>query len=102
MANFREASRFTLLAIVPAAILAGIAVEWNRRRAAPLLVVVLALGGAAGLLDRGPVRYAAAAARPAGVPDRLPAVDGPIAADHSNSIVVDGPVRAVGRRRALR
>ena len=90
MANFREASRFTLLAIVPAAILAGIAVDWIRRRAAPLLVVVLALAvleaGWTGDVSVTPPRQRAPAA-----PARLPAVDGPIAADHSGSVVVDVP-----------
>ncbi len=90
LANFREASRFTLLAIVPAAILAGIAVDWIRRRAAPLLVVVLALAvleaGWTGDLSVTPPRQRAPAS-----PTRLAAVDGPIAADHSDSIVVDVP-----------
>jgi hypothetical protein len=90
LANFREASRFTLLAIVPAAILAGIAVDWVRRRAAPLLVVVLALAvleaGWTGDLSVTPPLQRAPAS-----PTRLPAVDGPIAADHPGSIVVDVP-----------
>ncbi len=90
MGDFREASRFTLLAIVPAAILAGIAVDWIRRRAAPLLVVVAALAvleaGWTGDLSITPPLQRAPAS-----PTRLAAVDGPIAADHSGSIVVDVP-----------
>jgi hypothetical protein len=90
LGDFREPARFTLLAIVPAAVLAGMAVDWLRRRAAPLLVVVLALAvleaGWTGDLSITPrVQRAPAAAA------RLPAVDGPIAADHSNAIVVDVP-----------
>jgi hypothetical protein len=84
MASFREADRLALLGLVGAALLAGAGVDWLRRRQAwPFLVVVVALGA----LEAGT----------SGIPGEivvsttLPAVDRPIAADHSGSIVVDVP-----------
>jgi hypothetical protein len=82
---FREADRLALLGLVGAALLAGAGVDWlGRRRVWPLIVVVALLGG----LEAGW----------SGSPDGLPtmptvlaALDGPIAADHSGSIVVDVP-----------
>jgi hypothetical protein len=83
MAGFREAARFTMLGVLPAALLAGAAVDWLRRHAALLLIPVLALAaleaGWAGNLAVGIM------------PTSLPALDRPIAADHSGSIVVDVP-----------
>jgi len=83
MSGFREAARFTMLGVVPASLLAGAAVGWLRYHLAPLLVPVLVFAaletGWAGNLAVGTMRTA------------LPAVDGPIAADHSASIVVDVP-----------
>ena len=83
MAGFREAARFTMLGVVPASLLAGAAVEWLRYHLAPLLIPVLVFAaleaGWAGNVAVGTMRTA------------LPAVDGPIAADHSASIVVDVP-----------
>jgi hypothetical protein len=83
MAGFREAARLTMLGVLPAALLAGAAVDWLRRRAALLLIPVLVLAaleaGWAGNLAVGTM------------PTARPALDGPIAADHSGSIVVDVP-----------
>jgi hypothetical protein len=83
MAGFREAGRFTMLGIVPASLLAGAAVNWLRYHAAALLIPVLVLAaletGWAGNVGLGTM------------PTARPAVDGPIAADHSSSIVVDVP-----------
>jgi len=83
MAGFREAARFTMLGVLPAALLAGAAVDWLRRRAALLLIPVLILAaleaGWAGNLAVGTM------------PTAMPALDRPIAADHSGSIVVDVP-----------
>jgi hypothetical protein len=87
LANFREADRFTELGLVAAALLAGAGVAWLRSHTKPVLVVALTLG----VLEAGwsgnpnahwPVRV---------MPTALPALDGPIAADHSRSIVVDVP-----------
>jgi hypothetical protein len=91
---FREADRMTLLALVGAALLAGAAVDRlaragsptgaARRWALPAIAVVAVLGG----LEAG------WPGSPKGVetmPTTLPAVDRPIAADHSASIVVDVP-----------
>jgi hypothetical protein len=83
MAGFREAARLTMLGVLPAALLAGAAVDWLRRRAALLLIPVLVLAaleaGWAGNLAVGTM------------PTARPALDRPIAADHSGSIVVDVP-----------
>jgi hypothetical protein len=83
MASFREADRFALLGLVGAALLAGAAVEWLRRRAWPALIVVALLAA----LEAG---WPGDAGQPT-MPTALPGVDRPIAADHSNSIVVDVP-----------
>jgi hypothetical protein len=82
LSALREADRLALLGLVGAAMLAGSAVEWSLRHAKPLIAVlalaVLEVGwsGAAGI---GVMATA------------LPAVDRPIAADRSDSIVVDVP-----------
>jgi hypothetical protein len=83
LSALREADRFALLGLVGAVILAGAAVDWLSRHAKPVIIVVAALavfeagwqGGAGDLV----------------MPTSLPRVDGPIAADHSGSIVVDVP-----------
>jgi hypothetical protein len=82
---FREADRMALLGLVGAALLAGAAVDWlARRRAWPVIAVVAVLG----------VLEAGWPGKPVGVPSMpttLAALDRPIAADRSNSIVVDVP-----------
>ena len=83
LSAFREADRLAILGLVAAALLAGAAVEWLRYHARPLIVVV----AAAALLESG---YAALPSVRA-MPTTLPALDAPIAADHSGSIVVDFP-----------
>jgi hypothetical protein len=83
MAGFREAARLTMLGIVPASLLAGAAVDWLRHHLAWLLIPVLVFAaleaGWAGNPGLGTM------------PTAMPRVDAPIAADHSNSIVVDAP-----------
>ena len=83
LSGFREASRIMMLGLVPAALLAGAAVNWLRYHAVKAIIVVAALGlleaGWSGNPDIG------------SVPTALPAVDRPIAADHSGSLVVDVP-----------
>jgi hypothetical protein len=87
LANFREADRFTELGLVAAALLAGPAAGWLRAHARPLLAVVLALGALEAGWSGNPPQQG-----PIGVmPTALPRLDGPIAADHSASIVVDVP-----------
>ncbi|HCU95779.1 MAG TPA: hypothetical protein DHU96_24920 [Actinobacteria bacterium] len=83
LSSFREADRLAILGLVPAALLAGAAVNWIRYHARPLLVVVLALG----LLEAGYSGTAKVGVMPAS----YPGVDKQIAADHSQSIVVDLP-----------
>jgi hypothetical protein len=83
LAGFREAARISLLAMVPAALLAGAAVDWLRARAAVLITPVLILG----LLEAGWAGNPAVTTMPVA----LPRLDGPIAADRSGSLVVDVP-----------
>ena len=82
---FREADRLALLGLVGAALLAGAAVDWlARRRIWPVILVVAVLGA----LEAG------WSGTPGGLPvmpTAFPALDRPIAADHSGSIVVDVP-----------
>lgn len=83
LASFREADRFALVGLVGAALLAGAAVDWMRRHAWPVIIVVAVLGG----LEAG---WPGDAGQPT-MPTALPALDRPIAADHSGSVVVDVP-----------
>src|ERR1022692_2479929 len=83
LSGFREPARILMLGLVPAALLAGAAVNWLRYHAAPVIVVVLALG----VLEAG----WSGNPRIRSMPTALPAVDRPIAADHSASLVVDVP-----------
>ena len=83
MAGFREAARLTMLAFVPAALLAGAAVDWLRYHAAALVIPALVLGA----LEVGWAGNPAVGT----MPTALPALDHPIAADHSRSLVVDVP-----------
>jgi hypothetical protein len=93
MAGFREATRFTMLGLVPAALLAGAGVGWLSTRSRLLVVPVLLLG----LLEAGWAGDASVGAVWAGtrapgvMRTALPALDRPIAADHSSSVVVDIP-----------
>ncbi len=83
LSGFREPSRIAELGLLSVALLAGYTVSWLRFHARYLLVVVLVLGV-----------FEAGLTTPPGaktMPDRLPALDNPIAADHSGSIVVDVP-----------
>jgi hypothetical protein len=83
LATFREANRFTELALVPMVLLAGSAVEWLRKHAGagviPVLVLALLETGWSGNPGIG------------SMPTALPALDRPIAAQHTSSIVVDVP-----------
>jgi 4-amino-4-deoxy-L-arabinose transferase-like glycosyltransferase len=83
LSGFREASRIMMLGILPAALLAGAAVDWLRYHAAKAIVVVAVLG----LLEAG----WSGSGWISSMPTALPAVDRPIAASHNNSMVVDIP-----------
>ncbi len=83
LSSFREADRLAILGLVPAALLAGAAVDWMRYHARPLIAVVVVLG----VLESG---YSGNP-RVGKMPTALPRLDAPIAADHSQSIVVDVP-----------
>ncbi len=82
---FREADRLALLGLVGAALLAGAAVDWLRRhRAWPLILAVAVVGA----LEAG---WPGTPGGLPAMPTTLAALDRPIAADHSGSIVVDVP-----------
>jgi hypothetical protein len=83
LSDLREADRFALLGLVGAALLAGAAVDWLARHTRAALVVVAALA----LLEAGWSGSSSIGV----MPTTLPALDRPIAADHSRSIVVDAP-----------
>jgi hypothetical protein len=83
LAALREPDRLALLGLVGAAALAGIAVDWLWRHARPLLAVVAVLA----ILEAG---WTGAPLRGV-MPTALSALDRPIAADHSGSIVLDVP-----------
>jgi hypothetical protein len=92
LSSFREADRLTELGLLAAALLAAAGVDWLRYHAWPALVVVLALG----ILEAGSVGAGAAPRTTATIPIALPALDRPIAADPSASIVVDVPLGVRG------
>ena len=83
LSAFREADRMAILGLVPAALLAGAAVNWMRYHARPLIAVVVALA----ILELG---YSGNA-KIGTMATAYPRLDGRIAADHSGSIVVDVP-----------
>jgi hypothetical protein len=83
LASFREADRWALLGLVGAALLAGAGVDWLRQRAWPAVVLVAVLSA----LEAG----WAGPATLTTVPTSMHALDNPIAADHSHSVVVDIP-----------
>jgi hypothetical protein len=83
MSGFREADRILILGLLPASLLAGAAIEWLRYHAAWLLVPVALLA----LLEAGWDGYGHIGV----MRTALPALDRPIAADHSGSLVVDVP-----------
>ena len=84
LSAFREADRFAILGLVGAALLAGAAVDWLRYHAKPLIIVVAAFA----VLEAG---YSTGPPSSGIMPATLPALDRPIAADHSGSIVLDVP-----------
>lgn len=83
LSSFREADRLAILGLLPAALLAGAAVEWCRYHARPVLAVV----AAAAILESG---YAGNP-KVGKIPVSYPGVDRAILADHSGSIVLDLP-----------
>jgi len=83
LSSFREADRLAILGLLPAALLAGAAVNWLRYHARPLLVVVLVLA----IAELG---YSGSS-KIAPMPTHYPLADSLIAADHSGSIVLDLP-----------
>jgi hypothetical protein len=84
LSSFREADRLAILGLLPAALLAGAAVEWCRYHAKPLLAVI----AAAAILESG---YSGTTPKVGSIPVSFPGVDRGILRDHSNSIVLDLP-----------
>ena len=83
MSSFREAARLVMLGLLPASLLAGAAIDWLRYHLPWLLVPVALLALLeAGWAGSGHIKVMRTA---------LPALDRPIAADHSGSLVVDVP-----------
>jgi hypothetical protein len=87
LSSFREADRLAILGLLPAALLAGAAVEWCRYHAKPLLAVV-AVGA---ILESGYAGYSGDVRKVSTIPVSYPGVDRGILADHSGSIVLDLP-----------
>ena len=83
LSGFREPDRMMMLGILPAALLAGAAVDWLRYHFAPAIVALAALG----VLEAGWSGNPGIGT----MPTALPAADRAIAADHSGSIVVNVP-----------
>ena len=83
LAGFRESARILMMGFPAAAMLAGAAVYWLQKHSRVLLVVLLA----AAAMELGWQGSSATGK----MPTALPALDRPIAADHSSSIVVDIP-----------
>jgi hypothetical protein len=87
LSALREADRLALLGLLGAAILAGTAVHWLTQHAKPVLAAAaLVVIVAAGALEAG---WSAGSAKT--MPVTMPKVDARIAADGSDSIVVDVP-----------
>ena len=83
LSGLREPDRFLLLGLLPAALLAGMGVEWLLRKSPMLLTVVLTLAVLEAGFSGSPLIKTMVTA--------IPRLDAPIAADHSGSIVVDVP-----------
>jgi hypothetical protein len=88
LSSFREADRLAILGLLPAALLAGAAVEWLRRHLRPAIrwPVIAAVAGLA-VLEAG---YSSGP-QVGSMPTALPRLTRMLSADHSGSIVVDVP-----------
>jgi hypothetical protein len=84
LSGFREPSRIAELGLIAVALLAAFTVNWIRYHARWLLIPVLVLA----VLEAGLTTPPHARTT---MPTSFPALDNPIAADHSASIVVDVP-----------
>jgi len=82
LSQMREADRLAIIGLIGAAVLAGATVDWLARR--KVLWPAIALIAVAGLVEAG-----WSGAGTGVMPTARPALNGPIAADHSNSIVLD-------------
>jgi hypothetical protein len=87
LSSFREADRLAILGLLPAALLAGAAVEWCRYHAKPLLAVA----AAGAILESGYAGYSGDVRKVSTMPVSFPGVDRGILRDHTNSIVLDLP-----------
>ena len=87
LADLREADRLALVGLMGAAVLAGLAVDRLSQR--DRTRGLLSLAAAVTVLAIAEAGWSAPGR--ATMPTALPALDGPIAADHSGSVVVDVP-----------
>lgn len=83
LSAFREADRLAFLGLAAAALLAGAAIEWLRGHAKPLLAVAVVLGALEAGWPGTPHQQT--------MPTTKTALDAPMAADQTSSIVVDVP-----------
>jgi hypothetical protein len=99
LSSFREADRLAILGMVPAALLAGAAVDWLARRLRgrgwprQVAAVLLAVVAGAGILEAGysGLKWSTGKPKIGTIHTSFVAIDRGIAADHSSSIVVDLP-----------
>jgi hypothetical protein len=83
LSSFREADRLAFLGLIGAALLAGAAVEWLRRHARLAIIAVVVVAALEAGWPGLPGQLT--------MPTAYPALDRPIAADHTGSVVVDIP-----------
>lgn len=91
LSSFREPSRLAELGLVAAALLAGYAVTWIRQRTRSWTRLQGGRVAVAGVFAVGLLEAGMGSAPMPTMAASLPALDGPIAADHSRSVVVDVP-----------
>jgi hypothetical protein len=98
LSSFREADRLAVLGLLAATLLAGSAADWLRYHVKPAVAAVAAVAVVLaisvpelGWSGNPPARVMPASLRKGTMPTTMPELDGPIAADHSGSIVVDFP-----------
>lgn len=83
LSGFREADRLAILGLMPAALLAGAAVDWLRYHAWPVIALVVVLGALEAGYSGNP--------HVGTMPTSYPRLDHAIAADHKHSLVLDVP-----------
>ena len=99
LSAFREADRMAILGLVPAALLAGAAVNWMRYHARPLIAVVIALAHpGTGVLREPEDRRDADVVPPAGCADRRRPLPGRWSSTSRTGCAAGSPSTAGGSR----